>query len=470
MIAIVVLISRNGTGTARSPGPAPAPSRPGRRPPRPSPVPTGRPRARPTSRRLAPAAPPPRTGARRRRVATAPPGGPLPDVPGVRPAPPPAPPRERSILGRVTLSVALIVVGVLIGWNGATDSDVPVRVIIAAALGVVGLGLVVGAFVGRARGLVVLGVLLTLLVSAAAVADIPVRGGVGDRTWRPATVSDLHDPYRLGVGQSELDLTRLDLASAGRTRVEIRQGVGDLLVSCRTTSWSGSTPTSNAGELLAAGPAPGQRDRPVRAGRAAGGIRAVGRGPRHRRRAGRREPGGASCDAMTWTCSRWWPGSCSWPSPSGTCSTSPRDSTLDGRCVAPVALVAIGVGRPGRACCGTTSDRRPSPRWPTRSRRRRLSCRPAGGLALSSPGPRAGHPAGCPSGQWERTVNPSAMPSKVRILHLPRASSPRPDHRSGAVARHGGERSAIELAERAASPVSSSGSRPLSSVGRASPW
>ena len=28
-------------------------------------------------------------------------------------------------------------------------------------------------------------------------------------------------------------------------------------------------------------------------------------------------------------------------------------------------------------------------------------------------------PAGCPSGQWERTVNPSALPSKVRILHLP---------------------------------------------------
>src|SRR4051812_24654197 len=28
--------------------------------------------------------------------------------------------------------------------------------------------------------------------------------------------------------------------------------------------------------------------------------------------------------------------------------------------------------------------------------------------------------AGCPSGQWERTVNPSALPSKVRILHLPR--------------------------------------------------
>jgi predicted membrane protein len=57
-----------------------------------------------------------------------------------------------------------------------------------------------------------------------------VRGGVGDRTWRPAAVSDLRTTYRLGIGESELDLTRLDLASAGRTRVQVRQGVGDLLV------------------------------------------------------------------------------------------------------------------------------------------------------------------------------------------------------------------------------------------------
>jgi hypothetical protein len=29
--------------------------------------------------------------------------------------------------------------------------------------------------------------------------------------------------------------------------------------------------------------------------------------------------------------------------------------------------------------------------------------------------------AGCPSGQWEGTVNPPALPSKVQILHPPPA-------------------------------------------------
>ncbi len=144
---------------------------------------------------------------------------------------PPAPPRPRSVLGRVTLSLALIVVGLLVGWNAATDSDVPARVVFAASLGVVGLGLVVGAFAGRARGLVVWGVVLTAVASAAAfVPDVPVHGGVGDRTWRPTSVEQLRSEYRLGIGDAELDLSQLDLSTAGRQRVAVRQGVGDLTI------------------------------------------------------------------------------------------------------------------------------------------------------------------------------------------------------------------------------------------------
>jgi hypothetical protein len=147
------------------------------------------------------------------------------------PPTPPAAPKERSVLGRVTLSVALVVVGLLVGWNAATDSDVPGRIVFAAALGVVGLGLVVGAVAGRARGLVVWGVLLTALASVAAVVpDVPMNGGIGDRTWRPATVADLRSEYQLGIGDMELDLSRLDLTDAGRLRVDVRQGVGDMTV------------------------------------------------------------------------------------------------------------------------------------------------------------------------------------------------------------------------------------------------
>lgn len=155
---------------------------------------------------------------------------PGPRYPTYGPPPPPAPPKERSVLGRATLSVALIVVGILIGWNAATDSDVPVRVVLASALAVVALGLVVGAFVGRARGLVVAGVLLMVLSSVAAFSGAHLRGGVGERAWSPTTVAELHTPYRLGAGEITLDLTGLDLSAAGRERVVVRQGVGQLLI------------------------------------------------------------------------------------------------------------------------------------------------------------------------------------------------------------------------------------------------
>lgn len=142
-------------------------------------------------------------------------------------------PRERSILGRLTLSTLLVVVGLLITWNLATTHDVPAHIVLAAALAVVGVGLVVGAVRGRARGLVVLGLLLAVLASAAGVSDVDVRSGTGDRTWRPRTVSAVRTDYRLTAGNGLLDLSSLDpaaLVAAGRTRIVVRQGAGVLQI------------------------------------------------------------------------------------------------------------------------------------------------------------------------------------------------------------------------------------------------
>ena len=146
------------------------------------------------------------------------------------PPPPPAPPRERSILGRVTLSVALIVVGALVAVNIETGHDVPTEGVLAAALGVVGVGLVVGAFIGRARGLVVWGVLLTIAVTIASFAHLPYKGGVGDRHWTPRTLEQVQANYRLAVGDAELDLSKVDFTGVARQRVQVRQGVGDLTI------------------------------------------------------------------------------------------------------------------------------------------------------------------------------------------------------------------------------------------------
>jgi phage shock protein PspC (stress-responsive transcriptional regulator) len=150
------------------------------------------------------------------------------------PAPPPPwtppAPRQRSPLGRATVSLALVVAGALVAWDLATRHDVPVETVLAICLAVVGLGLVVGGFAGRARGLVFLGAVLVVATTAAGVTHIGFRGGVGDRTWTPRTTAGVQDTYRLGVGQAVLDLSRLQLAPGETVDLRVRQGIGHLTI------------------------------------------------------------------------------------------------------------------------------------------------------------------------------------------------------------------------------------------------
>ena len=165
------------------------------------------------------------------------------------PPPPPAATDSRarrppSALVAVTLSLLAILAGVL-ALLGASDSvDVPVVVALALPLLIVGGALCVGAWWGRARWLIPIGAVLGVGVMAAAVVDVPVGGGVGDRTYRPQAVSELRSPYRLGAGDLVVDLSALDLRTEAvgtpgqevpavarlTPEVEISLGAGDLEV------------------------------------------------------------------------------------------------------------------------------------------------------------------------------------------------------------------------------------------------
>ena len=139
------------------------------------------------------------------------------------------PARSRSILGRLTLSVLLVGAGVGLAIAGASDdvTGMDVEAFLGGALVVVGAALVVGAWWGRARALIALGVLLTVGAASASVVDVPLRGGIGERRWAPVAASDVREVYRLGIGEAELDLTRTD---ADRIATDVSLGVGHLVV------------------------------------------------------------------------------------------------------------------------------------------------------------------------------------------------------------------------------------------------
>jgi len=133
------------------------------------------------------------------------------------------------VLLAVTFSVLAILAGVLALLATTGTADVPVAVGLALALLVVGVGLCVGGWRGRARWLMPVGVVLGVALLAASAVDVPLRGGVGDRTYRPRVASDLQSPYRLAAGNLEVDLGGLDLSGTTAT-VTASVGAGDLQV------------------------------------------------------------------------------------------------------------------------------------------------------------------------------------------------------------------------------------------------
>jgi phage shock protein PspC (stress-responsive transcriptional regulator) len=169
----------------------------------------------------------------------APPPAP-PDPTGPAWTPPPVRPRERSPLGRVTLGLALLAGGTAWLLDLLEVVEVPIASMLAVVLLVLGLGLLVGSFLGRARWLAAVAALVLPFALVATVLDdlgIDVSGGVGERQVVVTSASQLDQPVTMGAGELRIDLTGLpedaldDVVldaslGAGELRVIVPEGVG----------------------------------------------------------------------------------------------------------------------------------------------------------------------------------------------------------------------------------------------------
>src|SRR5262245_3559806 len=143
---------------------------------------------------------------------------------------PPATRRTRSFPLTTAVLGALVFGAGLLGILAAAGVDIPWAIAIAVAAGAVGVAVVVGAFLRMRVGwLILLGGLLGFVAIVASTINLKLGDGVGDRNYTPLTAVALHDPYRLGIGDLDLDLSRLKL-DPGVTSVEASVAVGHLLV------------------------------------------------------------------------------------------------------------------------------------------------------------------------------------------------------------------------------------------------
>ncbi len=144
----------------------------------------------------------------------------------------PEPPRRRSP-GQIVFGIVLVAAG--LAWLvAATDLfDLPWRAVFAGALIAVGAAVVASAGRERHSGLIVVGailtVLLTLFSTAEGVLDLPLAGGIGERSYTPQSAAALTSEYRLGIGELVLDLTDVEFP-IGETQIEASVTLGSLHV------------------------------------------------------------------------------------------------------------------------------------------------------------------------------------------------------------------------------------------------
>lgn len=139
------------------------------------------------------------------------------------------PPRPRSPLGVLTLSVAFLVVGTMILVGNLGVADITMGHMAAAGLLVVGLGLLVGAWWGRSRFLILAGLVMIPFVIAGGFMHFPLKGSVGDRWVHATAIEDVASNYEMLAGSMYMELVDLE-DFEGRKEIDISVAAGKVTI------------------------------------------------------------------------------------------------------------------------------------------------------------------------------------------------------------------------------------------------
>jgi phage shock protein PspC (stress-responsive transcriptional regulator) len=145
------------------------------------------------------------------------------------PTPAQTKPKKRSPLTPITICLALVAVGTL-AVNDVTWATFSPALYVAVALAIIGAGLVIGSWFGRSRGLITLGILLSLaLVPATWAAQW--SGPTGQFRETIDSIQQLPaDPVEYGGGQITYSLSDLEVPKGEEAALSIELGFGELIV------------------------------------------------------------------------------------------------------------------------------------------------------------------------------------------------------------------------------------------------
>lgn len=137
--------------------------------------------------------------------------------------------RPRSPLGILTLSAVFLVDGFLLLLGNLGAADITIAHIAATSLLLIGLGLLVGAWWGRSRLLIVVGMLMVPILIVSGFMHFPLRGAIGFPYLQPRSLAAVADDYDILAGGLTLDLMRVKEFPAQKT-IDFEVAAGDVTI------------------------------------------------------------------------------------------------------------------------------------------------------------------------------------------------------------------------------------------------
>lgn len=146
---------------------------------------------------------------------------------GDAPAPPAPVKRSYSLITPIVLSILAVFLAVVIGLG----DWVSVREYLAVSLGIVGAGVLVSTFYGKAIGLIILGIPLTFALLITSLMPLTAGGGYGSQTWRSTQARTIEKTYHLNAGSLLVDLSDVDFRNENvHTGLELGVGRAEFTV------------------------------------------------------------------------------------------------------------------------------------------------------------------------------------------------------------------------------------------------
>lgn len=172
---------------------------------------------------------------------------------------PPRPKRGPKLFG-FTLALVAVALGAL-GLYDVSGGSVVAAAYPALALTVVGLMLVLGAYVGRAGGLILLGLVSSMALAVTSIASGADFGDGEQVSVAPTTASSVTDGYSISTGRIQVDLSGVsDPGNLDGRVIDVSAEAGEIVV---------ILPSGVRADVQAGIDGPGQIDLP---GRGSGGI------------------------------------------------------------------------------------------------------------------------------------------------------------------------------------------------------